>query len=323
MPRFPALALELTGMSALPEVLYGRNSGHRTDDALGSVRLVVDATGGVEGAFDHDVWGVPDTSVTPPGAELRAHTFVGGLGQRNEGDGLYYARQRWYDANLARWLSADPIGFSGSLNLYSYVGNNPVRYVDPSGLKGEEIVIHVPHDFPTEYINQGELQAQADLLGFGKVSIDRYKMGTQGCRNFRGYDAKNKVLNVRFDLMHKMVGIKTLEGQFYYLGKSDQAKPGWAWISWPFLQQRFNSAMKECPQSDSKAAFRKMFTHTLKHELFNHLAGMATKKGQPIWIDDYANKGTLGSNAPEDYFGGQALPLPPGSPNERIIMGRP
>lgn len=109
MPRFPALALELTGMSALPEVLYGRNSGHRTDDALGSVRLVVDATGGVEGAFDHDVWGVPDTSVTPPGAELRAHTFVGGLGQRNEGDGLYYARQ---GRNMSRVLRQFLLEFS-------------------------------------------------------------------------------------------------------------------------------------------------------------------------------------------------------------------
>ena len=137
MPRFPALALELTGMSALPEVLYGRNSGHRTDDALGSVRLVVDATGGVEGAFDHDVWGVPDTSVTPPGAELRAHSFQGALGVRNEvaSTGLYYARHRYYSPDLARWLSADPIGFAGGLNLYTGMGNSPTNFVDPEGLE--------------------------------------------------------------------------------------------------------------------------------------------------------------------------------------------
>lgn len=104
-------------------------------DALGSVRLVVDSAGAVEGAFDHDVWGVPDSGATPPGAELRAHSFVGGLGQRNEGDGIYYARQRWYDGNLGRWLSADPIGFSGGLNLYTYVGQNPVGRVDPNGLQ--------------------------------------------------------------------------------------------------------------------------------------------------------------------------------------------
>ena len=71
----------------------------------------------------------------PPGAELRAHSFIGGLGQRNEGGGLVYARQRWYDPQLGRWLSRDPIGFQGGLNLYTYVENNPTGAVDPDGLE--------------------------------------------------------------------------------------------------------------------------------------------------------------------------------------------
>lgn len=108
------------------------------------MRLVVDAAGAVEGAFDHDAWGVPDTSVTLPGAELRAHSFQGALGVRNEtaSTGLYYARHRYYSPELGRWLSADPIGFAGGLNLYTGMANSPTNFVDPDGLDVEVYVTH-------------------------------------------------------------------------------------------------------------------------------------------------------------------------------------
>jgi RHS repeat-associated protein len=47
--------------------------------------------------------------------------------------GLYYFRLRWYDPATGRWLSKDPIGISGGLNLYAFCANDPVNYVDPSG----------------------------------------------------------------------------------------------------------------------------------------------------------------------------------------------
>ena len=47
---------------------------------------------------------------------------------------LYYFRARWYEPETGRWLSPDPIGFSGGLNLYAFCGNDPINYVDPSGL---------------------------------------------------------------------------------------------------------------------------------------------------------------------------------------------
>ena len=47
---------------------------------------------------------------------------------------LYYYRARWYDAEDGRFVSKDPIGFdSGDWNLYRYVGNNSVRYIDSYG----------------------------------------------------------------------------------------------------------------------------------------------------------------------------------------------
>ncbi len=47
--------------------------------------------------------------------------------------GFYYCLQRYYDPANGRWLTEDPIGYEGGLNLYGYCGNSPVGSVDASG----------------------------------------------------------------------------------------------------------------------------------------------------------------------------------------------
>ena len=49
--------------------------------------------------------------------------------------GLYYYRARYYDPKAGRFITRDPIGFTGGINQYAYVGNNPVNWVDPDGLR--------------------------------------------------------------------------------------------------------------------------------------------------------------------------------------------
>ena len=48
--------------------------------------------------------------------------------------GLYYYSARYYDAGLGRFVSRDQIEYMGGVNLYEYVGDNPVSANDPSGL---------------------------------------------------------------------------------------------------------------------------------------------------------------------------------------------
>jgi RHS repeat-associated protein len=47
--------------------------------------------------------------------------------------GLYYFGYRFYDPNLQRWLNKDPLEEWGGINLYGYVGNDPVQGIDPLG----------------------------------------------------------------------------------------------------------------------------------------------------------------------------------------------
>jgi RHS repeat-associated protein len=53
---------------------------------------------------------------------------------RDQTTGLQYNRARWYDPGSGRFISEDPLGPAGGLNLYRYVGNSPYNASDPTGL---------------------------------------------------------------------------------------------------------------------------------------------------------------------------------------------
>ena len=51
---------------------------------------------------------------------------------------------RYYDPSVGRFLTRDPIGYEGGINLYTFCGNNPVNHIDPGGTEddgGPEIPI--------------------------------------------------------------------------------------------------------------------------------------------------------------------------------------
>lgn len=59
--------------------------------------------------------------------------YAGQVGIFAEGDDIYYMRARYYNAETGRFISEDPAGFDGGINLFAYAGGNPTNYVDPNG----------------------------------------------------------------------------------------------------------------------------------------------------------------------------------------------
>jgi RHS repeat-associated protein len=54
--------------------------------------------------------------------------------------GLYQVRYRYYQPLLGTWINRDPIGERGGINLYGYVANGPVIFIDPLGLETAVVI---------------------------------------------------------------------------------------------------------------------------------------------------------------------------------------
>ncbi|MEA3479762.1 MAG: RHS repeat-associated core domain-containing protein, partial [Bacteroidota bacterium] len=101
-----------------------------------------DATGNTVAMTDTGRTIVNSYSYTPFGIIIgenetvqQPFKYVGRYGVMAETNGFYYMRARYYDPQVGRFISEDPIGFGGGdVNLYAYVAGNPIMGVDPSGL---------------------------------------------------------------------------------------------------------------------------------------------------------------------------------------------
>ncbi|WP_079125462.1 RHS repeat-associated core domain-containing protein [Streptomyces lushanensis] len=96
-------------------------------DALGTVVGLADPDGTVATRYTYDPYGQPTATGA---ASSNPYTFTG---RENDGTGLLYYRNRYYDPETGRFISQDPIGHAGGPNLYQYALSSPTTYTDPSG----------------------------------------------------------------------------------------------------------------------------------------------------------------------------------------------
>ena len=98
-------------------------------DALGSTMALADGAGAVQTSYTYEPFGGFSTS----GAGTSNPSAF--TGREADGTGLSFYRARFYHPQLQRFVSEDPLGFGAGVNFFAYVGNNPMRHIDPLGLK--------------------------------------------------------------------------------------------------------------------------------------------------------------------------------------------
>ena len=113
-------------------------------DALGSVYQLTDSDENIDQSYDYSAFGKINTET---GALINPFTYT--AREYEQDSGLYYYRARYYDASIGRFLGRDPLferalqerfysRLDQVLNSYSYVKNNPINLIDPSGEKYEQ-----------------------------------------------------------------------------------------------------------------------------------------------------------------------------------------
>ncbi len=152
---------------------------HVVTDQVGKPRELIDGAGKVAWAARHDAWGrVVDERWDTQGEQNRGYRVRSPfrlLGQyEDEETGLGHTRYRAFDAEVGRWLSPDPLGVRGGMNLNGFDGA-PTFEIDPLGLStgGGN-----PHNHPPWTNPDGSIKWPPDR-GFASVSDNTLQPGHQ------------------------------------------------------------------------------------------------------------------------------------------------
>ena len=122
------------GLDLLSQTTSNKGPYWYHHDGLGSVTDVTSATGASLAWTEYTPFGAPRATAATSQAPVDLFRFTGEY--RDGTTGLYHLRARQYDPSTGRFTAVDPISPGVGdpyVGAYGYVGNNPVRWTDPSG----------------------------------------------------------------------------------------------------------------------------------------------------------------------------------------------
>ena len=107
---------------------------HLVQGATGNVHAAFDSSGALVETYQYSAFGETEVIVqegrSPTGNRLAFHGHM-----YDPATGLYNMRARYYSPTYGRFISQDPIGVAGGVNLYGFARNNALAFWDPFGLK--------------------------------------------------------------------------------------------------------------------------------------------------------------------------------------------
>ena len=151
------------------------------NDPLGGPLILMDKDGNIVKRYRFDPFGNLEAQ---SGTEPNHYLFTG---KERDENGLYYFGMRYYNPRIGRWLTCDPIADE---HPYAYCNNNPLKYVDSSGLQPENVWRGpIPPPLPAGPIMPRILEFEFDQYG-NLISITYIGWGNHPLTFFGGIIAE-------------------------------------------------------------------------------------------------------------------------------------
>ncbi|MBI4847383.1 MAG: hypothetical protein HY808_02220 [Nitrospirae bacterium] len=117
------------GIGGLLNLKQGGANYNYLYDGKGNVSALIDGSQNIVASYRYDVFGRPLKKTGILNQPYRFSTKY-----YDEQTGLPYYGYRFYNPTIGKWMTRDPLGEVGGINLSQFVGNNPVNFIDPRGL---------------------------------------------------------------------------------------------------------------------------------------------------------------------------------------------
>ena len=154
-------------------------------DGINSIVAVTNNLGATDATQRFDAWG---NAVAQTGTSPR----YGYTGREPDETGLVCYRARYYDPAVGRFVSRDPSGLDGGINLYAYVNGNPVNFNDPDGLLAKVLLADATSAI--SYAGNALRDFGQNLKSFGNDVGDAFQASVNAARNDSFADSANKIL---------------------------------------------------------------------------------------------------------------------------------